>query len=212
MQPPKEEIAPGDDVFTEDDLAPSDEERQARRRAIVDRVATAVACVCLGLWAGGMLSLGACAAPFVFRLTPAPLNANAMGAAFARFDGIAMTCAIVALGAEVVRTILALKRADRSWWPRLRRYAAIILAASAVYQGVRLTPGINRLHEEGTRRRVGAAGAELESLHNQAESLGKLVVPLALALMVLHIATLRGVRDEEEDALTRAPAPPGPGS
>lgn len=212
MQPPQEEIAPGDDVFTDDDLAPSDEEVQARRRAVIDRVATAVACVCLGLWAGGMLSLGACAAPFVFKLTPAPLSGNAMGAAFARFDSIAIACAITGLGAEVVRTILALKRADRSWWPRFRRYAAIILAAAAVYQGVHLTPEINRLHDEGARRRVGAEGAQLESLHTQAESLGKLVVPLALALMVLHIATLRGVRDEEEDALTRAPAPPGPGS
>jgi len=207
---PKEDIAPGDDVFTEDDLAPSDEERRARRRAIVDRVVTAVACVCLGSWAGGMVALGACAAPFVFELTPAPLSGHAMGAAFARFDTIAIGCAVTALGAEVVRTILALKRADRSWWPRIRRYAAIVLAASAVYQGVRLTPEINRLHDEGVRRGVGPEGAELETLHGQAESLGKLVVPLALALMVLHIATLRGVRDEEEDAWTPSPAPPGP--
>lgn len=197
-------------MFTEADLAPSDEEVRARRRAILDRVAAAVASVSLGTWAGGLLTLGACAAPAVFQHAPAPANGAAMGAAFARFDPIAIACAVVALGAEVLRTVLALQRADRSWWPRIRRYLAIVLAAGAVYQGVRLTPGIQQLQAEGARRLVGAEGALLETLHTQAEMVAKVTVPLALALLVLHVATVRGVRDEEEDALVLAPSAPGP--
>jgi hypothetical protein len=206
--------APGEDVFTAADLEPSAEEKRALRRMRIDKAAAVVAVISLGTWAGGMLALGVCAAPFVFRLTPAPWSGFAMGAAFARFDSIAIACSVLTLGAEVVRTMLVLKRrAGRALLPRLRRYGAIALALAAVYSGVKLSPTINQMHEQGVRRNVGPEGIELERIHKQAELVGKIVMPLALVLAALHVVTLRtapGEDDEEEES--EAPLPPGPRS
>jgi putative copper export protein len=199
---------PGEDVFTEDDLAPSEEEQRSRRRNLYDRAAAIVAVSALGLWMGGLIALGTCAAPFVFERTPYPYSGQAMGAAFARFDGIAISCSLLVLGAEVVRTVLALRRQDtRPLWSRLRRYGAIVAAAAAVYSGLRLTPEILRLHEAGARRHVGPEGEALQALHAQAELFAKAIVPLALGLIILHIATLRGPSHDDDEAL--APLPPG---
>lgn len=199
-------MKPGEDVFTEEDLAPSNSDREARR-ALFDRVATTVAVMALGLWAGGLIALGACAAPFVFERTPYPWSGHAMGAAFQRFDRIAIGCAVIVLGAEVVRTIVALRRRPaRALWARLRRYGAIVLAAAAVYSGLRLTPEILRLHEAGERRLPGNA---LDVVHAQAELVGKGIVILAAFLIVLHVMTLRTPSDDD-DLEAEAPLPPGP--
>jgi hypothetical protein len=211
-------MKPGDDVFTEDDLAPSSEERRARFRDRIERGATAVAVAALGLWMGGLVALGTCAAPFVFERTPYPFSAQAMGAAFERFDRIAIGCAVVVLAAEVARTVAALRRPHvRSLWARVRRYGAIFLAGAASYSGLRLTPEILRLHQEGLASlepglRPGLEASrlpesELGVLHTQAELLGKGIVVVALALIVLHVMTLRGTRDDDD---VDAPLPPGP--
>lgn len=213
--------APGEDVFTDEDLVPDSRdvaaERRARRHVIIEKTATIFAVIAYGMVAGGMIALGACAAPFVFQLTPHPWSGKAMGAAFSRFDFIAMTCAVIGLGAEVVRTLLTLKsRASQSWVHRVRRYAAIALALGATYTGMQLSPQIMAMHEEGVRRNVGAEGAELERVHKQAELIGKGVVALALALIALHIGTLPGggprSTEGEDDEDVLAPLPPGPGT
>ncbi len=208
--------APGEDVFTDDDLAPSSGElatrRKQERRVVIDTAATIVAVLAYAMIAGGMIALGACAAPYVFELTPHPWSGKAMGAAFSRFDVIAVACAVVGLGAEVVRTMLTLRSPyARAWLPRVRRYVAIALALGAVYSGTQLSPRIMELHEAGVRRNVGAEGTELERIHQQAELVGKIDVALAALLIALHIVTLGGglrMGDDDEDVL--APLPPGP--
>lgn len=204
-----EESAPkaGEDVFTEDDLAPSDDDVRALRRMRIDKAAVVVAVSALGVWVGGLVALGACAAPMVFEHTPYPFSGRAMGSAFARFDSIAIGCAVVALGAEVVRTLVSIKSGGGKLIARIRRYAAIALALAAVYSGMRLTPAIMELHEQGARRNIGPAGEQLESLHAQAELIGKLIVPVALALIALHVITLRLRTDDDEVVLV--PAAPG---
>lgn len=197
-----DDIKPGEDVFDESDLGPSDDERRARRRLVADRVATTAAVTALGVWAGGLVALGACAAPFVFELTPYPFSGQAMGAAFRRFDSIAIGCGVVALGAEVVRTLAAAGQ-SQSRWMRVRRYLAIAMSVSALYAGMRLTPTIIDMHGQGVRRNVGARGAELERIHRQAELIGKATVPLAVVLIALHIFTglrHRAERREQSDA------------
>jgi hypothetical protein len=199
-----------DQRFSAADLEPSDDDRRASRRALVERIAATVAVLAVGVWLGGMVALGACAAPFVFRLTPAPFNGNAMGAAFARFDHIALGAAALVLGAEVARTWARLRK-PRTIAARIRRLAGILMACSAAYVGLAITPGINGLHREGVTRGVGDDGARLERLHARAELVGKLDVVLGLALVGLHVFTLSGRRpedDDEEDAF--APLPPGP--
>jgi hypothetical protein len=204
--------APGEDVFTAADLEPSEEDKRAIRRMRIDKGAAIVAVIALGVWAGGMLALGVCAAPFVFRLTPAPWSGYAMGAAFARFDTIAIAMSVLTLGAEVVRTLLAMRRpAARALLPRLRRYGAIVLALAAVYSGMRLSPTINQMHQDGVRRNVGPEGIELEKIHKQAELIAKIAMPLALVLAALHVVTLRTSPEDDEEE-SEAPLPPGPRS
>jgi uncharacterized membrane protein len=201
---------PGEARFTEADLAPEPADRP-RFRPIVDRAACGVAVLAAGIWIGGMIALGACAAPFVFRLTPAPFSGDAMGAAFARFDRIAIGASVLLLGAEVVRTWVA-GPTGRGLAARARRLTAVLMAAAAAYIGLVLTPQINEKHRAGVSRHVGPEGEALEAIHKRAESLGKAEVALGALLIGLHVFTVSDRRrredDDEEGAV--APVPPGP--
>lgn len=196
--------------FSAEDLAPSDEERRAALRFTIDRVATSVAVLAVGIWVGGRFALGACAAPFVFRITPAPFSGDAMGAAFARFDQIALGAAVVVLGAEVARTWAAGPR-GRTGLARVRRFVAVAMAVCAAYFGLVLTPRILDLHRGGAMRGQGPAGQELERVHSLASNVGKGEAALGLALVALHVFTLAGKRRDDEDDDYAAPLPPGPG-
>ena len=194
--------------FSAADLEPSDDDRGAARRWLVERVAATVAVLAAGVWVGGMIALGACAAPFVFRLTPAPYSGDAMGSAFARFDQIALGAAVVLLGAEVARTWAAGARA-RTSASRVRRVAAVIMAACAAYIGLSLTPQINELHRTGARRGEGPQGEELERIHKTAEAVGKAETGLGVLVVALHVFTLAARRPDDEDETYTAPKPPG---
>jgi uncharacterized membrane protein len=194
--------------FTAADLEPTDEEVRAARRRVVDRVAATLAVLAAGVWVGGMVALGACAAPFVFRLTPAPFSGDAMGAAFARFDQIALGAAVVLLGAEVARTWVGGPR-GRGPAARVRRGAAVIMAACAAYIGLSLSPHINELHRGGAQRGVGELGAELDRTHKTAETVGKIETGLGVLVVALHVFTLGAGRLEDDENLT-APGEPGP--
>lgn len=198
------------DTFTEADLAPDPEEQSAARRAIAERAAATVAVLATGIYLGGLVALGACAAPMVFRITPAPFSGDAMGLAFARFDQIAIGASVLALGSEVVRTWAAGPR-GRTLGPRLRRLCAIAMAAATAYVGLSLTPRINELHHQGVRRGEGPQGQLLDVTHRQAELVGKVGMVFGLGLVVLHVFTLRVRRPEDEDDEDApAPLPPGP--
>jgi len=155
----------------------------------LERAATAVALAALAIWVGGMVALGACAAPIVFGKVPPPLAGDTMGTIFRRFDLIAMTCAVVVLAVEAVRSLLLSGRP--SYLDRIRGLGAIGAAACAIYVGVVASPGIMALHEAGTVRGQGEAGARLERLHDMAEMMGKAEVGLGLLVIVLHVLTLR---------------------
>lgn len=202
---------PGEERFTAADLEPSEDELRARRRGLVDRIAASVAALCAGTLFGGLLALGACAAPMVFRLAPAPFSGNAMGAAFARWDRVAVAVSGVLLVCEVARTWAARGR-SRRLVPRLRRIAAVVVGLCAVFIGTKLSPRILELHEAGARRGEGEAGMQLDAVHRQAELVGKIEAALSLALVGLHVFTLRTRDDEddEDDEEALAPLPPGP--
>lgn len=196
--------------FSAADLEPSPQRRGAGTRAAIDRAAAAIAVLAAGLSVGGMIALGACAAPFVFRLTPAPYSGYAMGAAFARFDNIALGASAVILAAEVARTWASLRR-RRALAPRLRRLAAILVSASAAYIAIVITPQINRLHQSGVTRGEGDGGAQLDAIHKRAELIGKVELIFGVALVGLHVFTIRS-RSEDEDDDDDAPAPLPPGA
>jgi len=194
--------------FTAADLEPTGREKAAILRGHVDRGAAIVAVLALGVVVGGLLALGACAAPFVFRMVPAPDSGNAMGAAFARFDQVSIGAAVVLLAAEIARTWAAGARA-RQALARVRRILAFFMAACAVYIGLGLTPHINALHHEGVQRFVGPRGAELEAVHRLAELVGKAEMALGVALVALHVLTIPARRPEDDEDDDAEPLPPG---
>jgi hypothetical protein len=164
--------------------------------------AAAVAVIALGLWVGGLVALGACAAPIVFHVVPAPLSGDAMGAVFRRFDALAITCAVIVLGCEAVRILSARRPAGGdphaapsapSLSARTRTALAIAAAAAAIYGGTQLSPKIIALHAAGAVRGFGPDGTELERLHALAESIAKIEVAAGLLLLALEVTTLRRV-------------------
>jgi hypothetical protein len=197
---------PGEERFTAADLEPSADDIRARRRGLVDRIAATVAVLCAGTIFGGLVALGACAAPMVFENAPRPFSGNAMGAAFARWDRVAVGAAVLLLVCEIARTWAARGRA-RLVVPRIRRFGAVLLAAAAVYTGTVLSPRINELHQEGAQR----GDPELDAIHRRAELLGKIQAVLALGLVALHVFTLRSRDEEEDEDEDDAPAPLAPG-
>jgi hypothetical protein len=161
----------------------------------VERAAAVVSIIALALWVGGLVALGACAAPIVFRVVPAPLSGDAMGAVFRRFDAVAISCAVALLASEAVRIRVA--AAPASIAARTRTALAIVGAAAAIYGGARLSPAIMALHAAGAVRGFGPEGAELERLHGWAEAVAKVEVCVGLVLLALHVVTLA---DGEENA------------
>lgn len=203
---------PGEEQFSAADLEPSEDERRARRRSVIDRAAASLAVVSAGALVGGLVALGAGAAPLVFGMLPRPIAGNVMGEIFSRWDRVAMGASGVLLVAEIVRTWAARARA-RQLLARLRRIAAVLVALCVAYIGTALSPRIMELHRSGVHRGEGDQGAELEAVHRRAELVGKIEMVLALGLVALHVFTLRARNedeDEEEDA--PAPLPPGPRS
>ena len=142
-------------------------------------------------WGGGMIALGAIAAPLVFGIVPAPHSADAMTAVFLRFDSIAMTCAAIALVAESVigKRGGAITRVD------LVRLASIAIAgALAIVQGAWLSPHIAELHRNGAVRGLGDLGNALESAHRWSERCGKTELVLLVVAVFLVAAKARGLQ------------------
>lgn len=156
---------------------------------VVRRVTGSFALLAAAVWLGGLVGLGAVAAPVVFSVAPWPASADAMTIVFRRFDRVAMACAVVVLATEAVRA------AARIPWARLdaaRTAAGVVAAGAAVLEGMVISPGIAGLHVAGAIRGVGPAGAELARLHDMAEACGKTEVALLAAFVVLHALTLSG--------------------
>ena len=143
------------------------------------------------VWFGGLLTLGAVAAPAVFDTTaaqhvadPRIVSGAVVGEMLRRFHLVTYGCAAVALASLVARAILG---------PRPRHFAirvgltAVMLAAS-LYSGIVLRGQIDQL-----RRDIGVAPSSLQAdddrrvrfgqLHAQATAIQ--IVPLVGSLLLL---------------------------
>jgi hypothetical protein len=159
----------------------------------VGRVASVVALFAIAVWLGGLLALGAIAAPVVFSMVPLPTAADAMTVVFRRFDLVAMTCGAVVLLSEAARAVALAPFSRRDV---ARAGVSALAAAASVVQGMHVSPRIAELHAAGVSRGLGAEGRELAHLHDLAELYGQGQVILLAVAIALHVATLsmsRGV-------------------
>jgi hypothetical protein len=162
-------------------------------RSCPQPVFSAVALLAVALWLGGLVALGAIAAPVVFSVVPLPTSADAMTVVFRRFDLLAMACAAVALGCEACSGFVRAFQGSSDGRSERRRLvdhfrvvATALAAAAAAFEGASVSPQIARLHAGGAIRGVADAGKELGRLHDLAELLGKSQVMLLAAVVVLH--------------------------
>src|SRR5579862_7254791 len=109
------------------------------------RVVSVVALLAIAVWLGGLVALGALAAPVVFSVVSLPTAADAMTVVFRRFDLVAMTCAALILVCEAIRALGGrLHRVDT-----VRVAACALAAAAAVVEGTQVSPRIAELHARG---------------------------------------------------------------
>jgi hypothetical protein len=168
---------------------------QASSRSPVSvAVLTSASLVAIGLWGGGLLALGAFAAPAVFGNVPAPWSGDAMTIAFRRFDSFALGCAAVALIAEVG---LAMMRKPILRRDLVRGVAVVAMGALEVWQALYISPRIEALHKSGAVRGVGEAGQELHAVHEHSKQAGEGVLLLALLVVVLHVSRSLRVKPAE---------------
>ncbi len=153
----------------------------------IRRVTSVFALLAVALWLGGLIALGALAAPVVFSTVALPASADTMVIVFRRFDVVAMICAAILLGSEATRAFARFRFAAIDV---TRAAASAAAAAAAVFQGTWVSPGIAALHAAGVIRGVGAKGAELSRMHDVAEWGGQAQVLLLGALVVLHVLSL----------------------
>jgi uncharacterized protein DUF4149 len=151
------------------------------------RLTSTIALIAAAVWLGGMLALGAIVAPIVFTMIPRPEAADAMTAVFQRFDLVAVACVAVILATEAWR---ARGRGRIGRLDVARMATGAIGAALVLVEALWITPAIVTLHHAGALRGLGAAGLELDRMHDLAEACGKAQAVFALALIVLHVVTL----------------------
>jgi uncharacterized membrane protein len=156
--------------------------------------AAILAVLALAIWIGGLVALGACAAPIVFKIVPAPFSGEAMGAVFRRFDKVAISCAIVVLGCEAVR--IWVREGSATTAERLRGLLAVTAAGAAIYGGLELSPSIVALHAAGAVRGLGESGVKLDRIHDLAEAVAKVEVTVGFFLLALHVATLNRQKEQ----------------
>jgi hypothetical protein len=153
------------------------------------RASIILALLAAAVWLGGLLALGAIAAPVVFSVVPAPTSADAMTLVFQRFDRVAMTCSALVLIAEGGLALSA--RGARFRAIDVARIASGALAAAlAVVEGAIVSPKIAALHASGAIRGLGPAGLELARAHDLAERCGQGQLILLTTLIVLHVVSL----------------------
>jgi len=159
----------------------------------VRRASTSVALLAIAVWLGGLLALGAVAAPVVFSVVPMPASADAMTIVFRRFDLVTLACALVVLVAEAVG-LLGSPRSASPAIDRWRVLATLVACSLATYEATAISPRIAALHHAGVVRGAGPEGMLLSRLHDVAEWCGKCELLLLVAIVVLHVAALSPAR------------------
>ena len=169
---------------------PSSTERSPRL-AHLAVIAEVVSTLAVALWLGGMLALGAFAAPEVFAQLSREVAGSVMGAIFAKFDRMVLALVGVLLVSEGVRAFV---EGVRGKLQLARLGTMLVLVGLALTSALWLGPSINELFEQGVRRGVGDAGMRMDRLHDMATTLGKVAFVFATAWLALGVVIHRQAR------------------
>ena len=150
-----------------------------------------LAVIAATVWAGGLLALGAVAAPSIFEIIAARgvadgrvLAGAVFGEILRRFHLVSYVCGVVIVGTLVVRAALG----PRPVHFALRLSVAAVMLATALYSGVVLSRQI-----EGARNAAGGAPSALASEDPRRVAFGRMhafstilqIVPLLGGLAIL---------------------------
>lgn len=150
----------------------------------VERIVTGIALCSLAMWLGGLVAMGALAAPAVFRIVPAPWSGDAMTVAFRRFDRVALACAAILAVGEI--TLAGLRRRGTRA-DHLRLGSVLSMTALALASALFLSPRIEALHVGGAVRGLGPLGLELDRLHDWARRAGSTTILIGVALIFQYV-------------------------
>ncbi len=142
----------------------------------------------LAVWLGGLVALGAIAAPLVFGHVPAPFSADAMTLVFRRFDRFAVASGVVLLVCDGVSAWIG-NRATRL--DVVRMGCTVLATLLASLEAAWLSPAISSLHSSGAVRGMGRTGIALEEFHRWAEAVAKGELVLLVVIVVLTALTSR---------------------
>ncbi len=183
-------------------MFPAPSNAAGARRPGLARYAEATAALALLTWVGGLVALGAFAAPVVFGQLDRETAGSVMGTIFRRFDGLVVGAVAVFALAEAARVFAAGGLRER--WGRIRLALAGLIVACGLAASVYYSPRINDMFHRGVRRGVGAEGALMDTLHHRAETAGKAAVAAAVAWLFLGAAGARRVDVPAPDSAPEA--------
>jgi len=137
----------------------------------------------LALMVGGMLALGAFAAPAVFSSFPRAEAGEAMTQVFLRFDNVLLGCAVLIIAGEVGRFLGGWIETSTLGMARWVLLAAIV--GITLFNSLSLNPTINRLIHHPEFNQNPAVVQEFQHAHHLSEQLYKTALVIgAMALLL----------------------------
>lgn len=162
---------------------------ESSKRAWISVTAETVATLAVVPWLGGLIALGAIAAPEVFGRLERETAGSLMGPIFRNFDTLVIVAALVFAAAEIARVAVV---GARGWLARVRLGAGALLVACGLISALWLGPQIGEAFDTGVRRdHTSDAGRAMDTAHRRAELAGKTAIILGASWLALGVAVRR---------------------
>jgi len=159
------------------------------KRVSISVAAETIATFAVVPWLGGLVALGAFAAPRVFGILDRETAGSVMGPIFRNFDTLVIVAATVFAAAEIARVVAV---GARGWLARARVAAGAALVACGLMSALWLGPQIAEAFDAGVRRdHTSDAGRAMDIAHSRAELAGKTAILLGAIWLALGVAARR---------------------
>ena len=145
---------------------------------------TGVQNIGLALMIGGMLAIGAFAAPVIFRQFPREEAGTALTLIFRRYDIVLLVALGLVLAGEIARYLSGVFEANQTM--NLVRYGLLVALTGLMLYSIQVVNAkIEAMHHQGVQRSGTPEGQEFHRVHVLSEQLYKIEMFLAMGLMVI---------------------------